>query len=290
MANYGVFNSRQDPESKQSNPMITSSLIYAIGDIHGRFDLLTTLLDFVAEDAKRRRQEPKVIFLGDIVDRGPDNKGCIELVVSTLQRWPKSRLILGNHDDWFVKVLGTDNPDLSVVHSWLRNGGLSTLYNYDYEADLSMARGAVKIDYLHHVSLFQEASLLELDGPFAFVHAGVNPERPINNQERSDCLSIRKPFLEYPESLSHIVIHGHTVTDTRRPLVTHSRIALDTGAYDTGHLTTLIIDPISDSLQFAWTAQSDSEITVEFVEPVVTSVPEHLHDHFIAIPIMQSAR
>ncbi|MEH2469294.1 hypothetical protein V1281_001455 [Nitrobacteraceae bacterium AZCC 2161] len=155
-------------------------------------------------------------------------------MASTLKRWPRSRLILGNHDDWFLRVLGTDDPDSAVVASWVRNGGLSTLYNYDYEADLHMARGAVKIDYQHHISLFQEASLLEIDGPFAFVHAGVNPERPIDNQERSDCLSIRKPFLDYPEPLSHIVVQGHTITDTRRPLVTHNRIALDTGAYGTG--------------------------------------------------------
>jgi serine/threonine protein phosphatase 1 len=97
--------------------MLTSNLIYAIGDIHGRLDLLTALLDFVAMDATRRRQEPKVIFLGDIVDRGPDNKWCIELVASTLERWPKSRLILGNHDDWFLRVLGTDDPDSAVVAS-----------------------------------------------------------------------------------------------------------------------------------------------------------------------------
>ncbi len=274
----------------QSVPMLTSNLIYAIGDVHGRLDLLTALLDFVATDATRRRQEPKVIFLGDIVDRGPDNKWCIELVASTLARWPKSRLILGNHDDWFLRVLGTDNPDSAAVASWVRNGGLSTLYNYDYEADLRMARAAVKIDYQHHVSLFQGASLLEIDGPFAFVHAGVNPERPIDHQERADCLSIRKPFLEYPERLSHIVVHGHTITDTRRPLVTHSRIALDTGAYGTGHLTTLIIDPVSDSLEFAWTVQSNSEITVEFIAPDVMSIPEGLQGHFNRIDAPESAR
>ncbi|MDB5616484.1 metallophosphoesterase [Tardiphaga sp.] len=270
--------------------MLASSLIYAISDIHGCFDLLTALLDFVTDDAERRRQEPRIIFLGDIVDRGPDNRGCIELVVSTLERRPKSRLVLGNHDDWFLRALGTDDLDSAVVASWVRNGRLSTLYNYDHEADLSMARAAVKIDYQHHISLFQEASLLEIDGPFAFVHAGVNSERPIDNQERTDCRSIRKPFLEYPEHLSHIVVHGHTITDTRCPLVTQSRIALDTGAYGTGHLTTLIIDPVADSLEFAWTVQSDSEITVELIEPDVTSVPERLHDHFNTTSTMHSAQ
>ena len=69
--------------------------------------------------------------------------------------------------------------------------------NYDYDDDLKMARAGIKIDYEHHVALFLSASLLEIDGPIAFVHAGVNPERSVNNQERSDCLSIRKPFLDY---------------------------------------------------------------------------------------------
>jgi hypothetical protein len=88
----------------------------------------------------------------------------------------------------------------------------------------------------------------------------------------------------------HIVVHGHTITDARRPLVTHSRIALDTGAFGTGHLTTLIIGPVSDSLEFAWTAQSETAITVELIEPVIASVPERLHDYFNATSTMQSAR
>jgi serine/threonine protein phosphatase 1 len=205
------------------------------------------------------------------------------LVAATLKRWPKSRLIPGNHDDYFLQVLGSDDPDKRIVAHWIRNGGDATVLNCDYEGDLTMARVGVKIDYQHQLALFQSASLLENDGPFAFVHAGVNPERPINNQERSDCLSIRKPFLEYLERLSHIVVHGHAITDTRRPLVTHNRIALDTGAYGTGHLTTFVIDPVSDSLEFAWTVQSDSKITVEFIEPDVTSVPEGLHDYFDTI-------
>lgn len=173
-------------------------------------------------------------------------------------------MILGNHDDYFLQVLGSDNPDKRTVAHWIRNGGDATVFNYDYEGDLTMARVGVKIDYQHHISLFQGATLIEIDGPFAFVHAEIHPDRSIDQQERNDCLTIRNPFLDYSQPLSHVVVHGHTITDTRRPLVTHNRIALDTGAYGTGHLTALIIDPVSDSLEFAWTMQSDSKITVEF--------------------------
>lgn len=107
--------------------MPISALTYAVGDVHGRSDLLGALLDFIELDAKKRKQEPRVIFLGDIVDRGPNSKRCIELVLSTLERWPKSKLILGNHDDWFLRVLGTDDPDATVARAWFNNGGLPTV-------------------------------------------------------------------------------------------------------------------------------------------------------------------
>ncbi len=255
--------------------MPTSSLTYAVGDVHSRSDLLEPLLEFIESDAKKRDQEPRVIFLGDIVDRGPDGKGCIELVISTLIQWPKSKLLLGNHDDWFLRVLGIDDPDPTVVDAWFDNGGLPTAYNYDYEADLVMARNAIKLDYEHHVTLFRNASLIEIDGPFAFVHAGVHPDRSIHEQTRDDCLWIRKPFLEHPGPLSHVIVHGHTVTESRRPFVTNNRIALDTGAYATGHLTTMIIDPLTSTLEFAWTTLGDS---VEFIDPVVAALPETLNN------------
>lgn len=259
--------------------MPISNLTYAIGDIHGRSDLLQPLLGFIESDAKKRQQEPRVIFLGDIVDRGPDSKGCIELVISALDRWPQSKLLLGNHDSLFLDVLGMDDPNPSIVAVWARNGGIDTLRGYHYEPDLHMARNAITLNYEHHVSLFQQASVMEVDGLFAFVHAGIHPDRAIDDQTRRDCLWIREPFLEYAGPLSHVVVHGHTVTDSRRPSVTSTRIALDTGAYATGHLTTAIIDPLAKSIEFAWTAPENSGHIVEFVDPSVTAVPEALKDY-----------
>ncbi|MEH2470320.1 hypothetical protein V1284_001764 [Nitrobacteraceae bacterium AZCC 2299] len=132
-------------------------------------------------------------------------------------------------------------------------------YNYDYEADVSMARAAIKLDYQHHVSLLEKASLIEID-PFAFVHAGIHPDRSIHEQKPADCLTIRKPFLEYAAPFSHVVVHGHTITESRRPFVTRNRIAQDTGAYGTGHLTALVIDPHARSREFAWTTQTGTTI------------------------------
>jgi serine/threonine protein phosphatase 1 len=257
-----------------------STLTYAIGDVHGQYDLLDALLAFIQTDADRRRQDPRVIFLGDIVDRGPESKNCIELVISTLKRWPKSKLILGNHDDWFLRVLGVDAPDPAVVRAWFNNGGLPTISNYDYEPDLRYARQAITLEYEHHIELFRRASLIELDGAFAFVHAGIDPNKAVDNQDREDCLWIRKPFLEHVAPLSHVIVHGHTVTESRRPVVTSNRIAIDTEAYTTGNLTTVIIDPVARSVNFAWTGRSEFEISVGSVVPIRSDPPKALLGRF----------
>lgn len=260
--------------------MHISTLTYAVGDIHGRYDLLEPLLAFIDSDAERRQQEPRVIFLGDIVDRGPESRNCIELVISTLKRWSKSKLILGNHDDWFLRVLGSDTPDPAVVRAWFNNGGLPTIFNYDYEADLHYARQAVIREYEHHIELFRQASMIELDGTFAFVHAGINPDRAINDQARKDCLWIREPFFEHDAPLSHVVVHGHTVTESRRPTVASNRIAVDTEAYSTGNLTAAIIDPAVRSVNFAWTTPSEFGVRVASVEPIWLDTPKALLGRF----------
>ena len=127
--------------------MSISNLTYAIGDIHGRFDLLSSLLDFIQSDADRRHQEPKVIFLGDIIDRGPNSKDCIEFVTLTLKRWPKSRLMLGNHDDYFLQVMGTEKSRSEYSRFLATQWGYATVLHYDYDGDLKMARAGIKIDY-----------------------------------------------------------------------------------------------------------------------------------------------
>jgi serine/threonine protein phosphatase 1 len=209
--------------------MPISRLTYAIGDVHGRSDLLRPLLAFIAMDAERRGQKPRVIFLGDIVDRGPDNRGALDLVASTLKRWPSSRLLLGNHDDYFLHVVTEDIPDERILALWLRNGGDATVTSYDFMGDLEAARTNVRIDFADHVDLLQSASLIEIDGSFAFVHAGINPAKPVDAQDRKDCLTIRKGFLDHEGPLSHTVVHGHSITDSKLPEVVGSRIALDTG-------------------------------------------------------------
>lgn len=237
-------------------PLTVSRLTYAIGDVHGRSDLLRSLLAFIATDAEHRGQEPRVIFLGDIVDRGPDSRGAMDLVGKTLKRWPSSRLLLGNHDDHFLHVVTEDVPDERILALWLRNGGDATVTSYDFMGDLEAARATVRIDFANHLDLLRSASLIEIDGPFAFVHAGIDPMRPMDAQDRKDCLTIRQGFLDHEGPLSHTVVHGHSITESLMPEMAGHRIALDTGAYRTGRLTALIIDPAADGLEFACTDPS----------------------------------
>jgi serine/threonine protein phosphatase 1 len=261
-------------------PLPVSRLTYAIGDVHGRSDLLRSLLSFIASDAERRRQEPRVIFLGDIVDRGPNSRGAMDLVASTLKRWPSSRLLLGNHDDYFLHSVTEDVPDERILALWLRNGGRATLESYNPLGDLDEARMTVRIDFADHLDLLRSASLIETDGPFAFVHAGIDPAKAIDAQDRKDCLTIRKGFLEYAGPLTHTVVHGHSITDSTKPEIVGQRIALDTGAYGTGRLTALIVDPAADGIEFACAVETETGIMLEAVDPELLPgsgvVPNHL--------------
>jgi serine/threonine protein phosphatase 1 len=124
------------------------------------------------------------------------------------------------------------------------------------------------MDFADHLELLRSASLIETDGPFVFVHAGIDPAKPGDAQDRKDYLTIRKGFLDCPGPLSHVV-HGHTITESRLPEIVGSRVAIDTGAYGTGRLTALILDPAADGLEFAWTLETGSRIAVEAVSPRV---------------------
>lgn len=241
--------------------MTTSRPIYAIGDIHGHAGLLDRLLAFVETDAAQRGHSPKVIFLGDIVDRGPENRRAMELVCAALERWPDSRLLLGNHDSWLLEFFDQGEAD----PAWLMNGGGETLQSYGL-ADLAPAavREHVARDFHDHFEMLRDASIQELAGTFAFVHAGVNPNRPIPEQDAEDCIWIRAPFLNHVGRLSHTVVHGHTpMIDPPCPVITENRISLDTGAFATGVLSLMILDVEGGTAEFHATGPDGSVTPIE---------------------------
>lgn len=241
-----------------------NSIIYAVGDVHGRSDLLSPLIDFVDKHSRKADREPRVYFLGDIVDRGHDSRGALEIVRKTLEHWPGSRLILGNHEDMFLKVYQGPFDGRTISH-WLGNGGQATIGSYVGPTifyDLQDV-ASIAARFPEHFLMMMEASMIETVGRYAFTHAGIDPRVPIDAQSDKDLMWIKEEFLDHVGPLSHVIVHGHTVQDSLRPVVTENRISLDTGAYDSGILSMAAIDPETDEIEFFSTTPDRGTVPVE---------------------------
>ncbi len=238
--------------AKRVSAMSSSpSLIAAIGDVHGAAGLLSTLLHGLDTVAARRKATMEIIFLGDIVDRGPDSRGALDLVLKATATHPNSRLLIGNHDWWLLQFLKGE-LDRDAIDNWLDQGGAATLASYGEatESDLDATRRRILKDRPEHLELLSGAATIAVDGRFAFVHAGIDPWRPVDRQDAEDCLWIRAPFLNHVGRLSHVVVHGHQPQKGGRPVITENRISMDTGAVFTGRLSAVVIDRDSEQLEF----------------------------------------
>lgn len=221
--------------------------VYAVGDIHGRLDLLDKILDTLQADALAAAaggEQPIVVFLGDYVDRGPDSRGVIDRLC-TLPAGPiEWHFLEGNHEMAMCAFMA--NPLANTA--WLRLGGLATLASYDIdcphapltEAWLVTAADALakRLPSAHRQFLDDLDWLLEW-GDYAFTHAGVRPGVALHAQSRFDLVSIRQPFLSSPDWHGKRIVHGHTVV--REPAVSPHRVGIDTGAYFSGRLTCAVL-------------------------------------------------
>lgn len=210
------------------------SLTYAIGDVHGRDDLLKALIAGCLQDAAKLGMRPRFIFLGDICDKGPRSRQAFEIVLETLSEYEGSLLIKGNHDDLFER--GAGRHEERMVFEWLKRGGVATLESY-VRGDLEAAVRAVGTMYSDHVRLVAEAPLSFEDGGYLFAHAGMDPSKPMAEQTERDLMWARQPFMDHVGDLGRTVVHGHTVTESGLPEATENRISIDTGACSTGRLT-----------------------------------------------------
>ena len=215
------------------------SLLYAVGDVHGRADLLEKLIDAISEDAASTDAEPVVIFLGDIIDRGPHSRQAMDLVQKTICDHPGSELILGNHDALFRSFInGTYTDDLIIY--WLTQlGGLATIDSYlpDQPRKLDDIQDALVEQFGHHQELLNSAVDKIVTDHFCFVHAGIRPGIPLEEQDPQDLRWIREDFLSYDGPLERLIVHGHTPTESSLPDLLGNRMCLDTGAYYSGRLT-----------------------------------------------------
>jgi serine/threonine protein phosphatase 1 len=232
------------------------ALTYAIGDVHGRDDLLKALISACVKDAAVIGTRPRFIFLGDICDKGPQSRQAFEIVLDILSEFEGSMMIKGNHDDLFERSAGRHEERMIVA--WLARGGVPTLQSYR-RGDLESAIRAVGTMHSDHVRLVAEAPLSFEDGGYLFAHAGMDPAKPMSEQCERDLMWAREPFLSHVGDLGRIVVHGHTVVGDL-PVVTENRISIDTGAYKTGRLTAARFH--GTDISFFQTDGDDSRVVV----------------------------
>lgn len=221
-------------------------LVYAVGDIHGRADLLAALLRQIEDDAQTADANARtLIFLGDYVDRGPDSQGVVETLVSGLPQGFETHFLKGNHEVLLLDFL----DDASRLDGWLLNDGETTMASYGVDIGAlhrARARPAEWRDAFAaalpapHLRFFRDLELSVTRGDYLFVHAGVRPGVPLAAQTEDELVWIRRPFLDWPEPFEKFVVHGHT--PGHEPVTRPNRICVDTGACFTGKLTALRLE------------------------------------------------
>jgi serine/threonine protein phosphatase 1 len=218
--------------------------IYAIGDVHGRLDLLSKMHEAIAKDQGQHPQHDwRVIHLGDYVDRGPHSKGVLDFLALACRAEERMIALCGNHDIGFLEFLARPSAGGLFPH----NGGWETAKSYGVELDFGDME-ALRAGHADLVSAVPEAHTSFLRGlkrsvafgDFFFCHAGIRPGRPLDEQDPDDLIWIRGDFLNYPGLHPKVVVHGHT--PDLEVEVMPNRVNVDTGAYQTGRLSALIID------------------------------------------------
>ncbi|MCL6697358.1 metallophosphoesterase [Sphingomonas sp. NSE70-1] len=218
---------------------------YAIGDVHGRLDLLDQLLLQIEQDIDRRpTRKAALIFLGDLIDRGADSRGVIERLRNYRHSTLKPYFLAGNHEEVLLRLL---QGERGILTSWLKYGGAQCLASYGLDvgqldirnehATLSAIRGIIPNSHVEFISGFGDTLRF---GDYLFVHAGIRPGIDLELQSQSDLRWIRSPFLEDKSDHGMIVVHGHTISNDVE--VEHNRIGIDTGAYRTGRLSALAVE------------------------------------------------
>ena len=205
------------------------TLTYAIGDIHGSLDKLRAL--FARCEAHAAGRPMKLVFLGDYIDRGPESFGVIDFLLTLRKRRGDAIVTLkGNHEEMALSVIDGQ----SAAGPWLVQGGAETLESYEVAQPGDIPRA--------HVDWMRALRLSYDDGRRFFVHAGVNPDLPLDAQNANDLLWIRQPFLSDPRDYGRLIVHGHTPLETGLPDLRGNRLNVDTAAVFGGPLTAAVFD------------------------------------------------
>lgn len=217
--------------------------VYAIGDIHGRLDLFDALLARIDEDSREAPSvESELLLLGDLVDRGPESAGVVARAMELVERG--ARCLFGNHEELFLAALEGSE---SAMRTFVRVGGRETLLSYglsmeayneaSFEELIELTQKAVPAAHVEFIRSLPH--MIEI-GDYLFVHAGVRPGVPLDEQKESDLRWIRGEFLNYRKEFGKIVVHGHSISPEVEQRV--NRIGIDTGAFDSGRLTAVVLE------------------------------------------------
>jgi serine/threonine protein phosphatase 1 len=218
---------------------------YAIGDVHGCLDQLRELLTAIeADNAARPRCTSYVILLGDLIDRGPESRGVVELLRTYTPPGMQPVFIKGNHEEFLLRAM---DGDPGVLHPWLEYGGRECAESYGIDPGRLVAleeedaavllRECVPDAHRQFLDGFADTFRF---GDYLFVHAGIRPGIPLESQVPADLRWIRQPFLSDTADHGLVIVHGHTISDCAD--VRPNRIGIDTGAYRGGPLTALAIE------------------------------------------------
>jgi serine/threonine protein phosphatase 1 len=238
------------PDAARSRPAVPPGhRVYAVGDIHGRADLFSRLIEAIEDDNGRRNAaagpghggpvQTTVILLGDLIDRGPDSRGVLDLA----RHWGQHRtvrILMGNHEEMLLKAIDS----LDVLRHFLRFGGRETVLSFgvdeqtyheaSFEQVQAMLLSRIPPPTIDFIRDFENSILI---GDYLFVHAGIRPGVPLDTQSIQDLRWIREPFLSSTQGHGAVIVHGHTITQEAE--VRANRLGIDTGAYQSGKLTAL---------------------------------------------------
>ncbi|WP_273727049.1 metallophosphoesterase [Brucella gallinifaecis] len=218
--------------------------LYAMGDVHGRLDLLQDMHGLIHADIDRNpTHDWRIIHLGDYIDRGPDSKAVLDFLIHASAHDPRIISLIGNHDDGFVRYLTTgDTNGIFALH-----GGSDTARSYGVEVDYTDGASAAAgykqlVDKVPqaHIDYIRSMPSSVTFGDFFFCHAGVNPAVSLDEQDRDDLMWIRTLFLKWTDPLEKVIIHGHTPQSAID--VQTNRVNLDTYAWKSGKLSAIVID------------------------------------------------
>ena len=237
---FGLSSSRQSAPSGA-----VGYRAYVIGDIHGRLDLLEDILAKIhAELQHRPAEKTLLVFVGDLIDRGPASAHVIERLRTYKRPGIKTVFLLGNHEEVLLRIIAGDS---ALITKWRWFGGSECLQSYGVEPGqfahltddqaLAVVRAAIPKEHVKFLESFIDSCRF---GDYLFVHAGIRPGVELEQQSQNDLRWIREPFLLDQRDHGFVVVHGHTISEEVE--LFPNRIGIDTGAYRSGILTALAIE------------------------------------------------